>query len=283
MLKVRLTLVLLFVVCFTLATRLQPSQAARETAAGRSGSVLALLLGSGRKMFANEFFAKADAYFHRGSHPSIFDLNAGRAENHMTEEAAHHEHADGEVRHDDHDENPPPHDWIERFGRRFFPTAHAHLREGAEREMLPWLRISAGLDPHRVETYAVTAYWLCDRLGKADEAEQFLREGLRANPNNPELLYELGRICFRYRKDFSRAHNIWLAALRRWHEVEEPKAQPDKLLLEEILGGLFQIEAQKGRFDQAVEYLDQLKQVSPNPEEVQQRIDALMRGRPRPR
>ena len=44
------------------------------------------------------------------------------------------------------------------------------------------------------ETYTVTAYWLRERMGKVDEAEKFLREGLRENPDSYEIMYELGRV-----------------------------------------------------------------------------------------
>ena len=57
-------------------------------------------------------------------------------------------------------------------------TEHTHLEGGNEREILPWLRLSAELDPQRVETYTVAAYWL-RAVGKMVEAEHFLREGLR--------------------------------------------------------------------------------------------------------
>jgi tetratricopeptide (TPR) repeat protein len=141
--------------------------------------------------------------------------------------------------------------------------------------MLPWLRVSAELDPHNVQTYAVTAYWLRDRLNKVDEAELFLREGLRANPNSPELLYELGRLFYENRKDSGRAKNVWQLALRRWHEVEEPKEHSDKLLVLNILGGLTRIEVQAGHYNDAIEYLKQLKEFSPSPEQIQKQIDLL--------
>src|SRR5438309_1796727 len=83
-------------------------------------------------------------------------------------------------------------DWIERFGRHFLITQHSHLSGGNEREILPWLRFSAELDPQRVETYTVAAYWLRS-MGKIVEAERFLRDGLLANPGSPEILFELGR------------------------------------------------------------------------------------------
>src|SRR5437588_9986821 len=83
-----------------------------------------------------------------------------------------------------------PRDWVERFGRHFMITEHTHLQGGNEREILPWLRVSAELDPHRIDTYTVASYWLRSSLGKVDEAEQFLREGLRQNPGSYELWYE---------------------------------------------------------------------------------------------
>jgi tetratricopeptide (TPR) repeat protein len=273
MLKARLILVLLFVAGFSLATCLQIRRAAGETAEQQPDDVLAMVLGDGKKMFANEFFVKADAYFHRGNYPSIFDANQHHEENHMAGET-HEEHGHAGEDHDDHDEAlAPPTDWIQRFGRHFYPTQHVHLEEGSEKEMLPWLRLSAQLDPHRVQTYTVTAYWLRTRLGKVDEAEQFLRDGLRANPNSPDLLYELGRLFFENRKDFFRAKNVWLAALHQWHVVEEPKEKPDLLLVGQILAGLSQIAVQDGHIGEAVDYLNQLKAKSPSPDEV----DELLR------
>lgn len=286
-------LALLFVVCLTLATTLQPEQARREQVEGRSGDVLALLFGDGRKMIASQFFAKADAYFHRGNYPSIFEINARRQENHMTGEAGHDSHpagaehpgepaaagaADEPRDHADHEEPGEagkPRDWIERFGRHFYATEHVHLTGSEAREMLPWLKLSAEMDPHRAETYIVTAYWLRARLGKVDEAERFLREGLKSNPGNPELLFELGRIQFENRTNLVTAKNLWASALKRWHEVEGPKEKPDTFILQEILGGLVRIELGQGRVQPALEYLEQWKAVSPNPAAIQAQIDAL--------
>jgi len=276
MLRAKLMLVLLLTGCFTLATCLQSQQPVRAASGGSSGNALVLLLGDARKMFASQMFAKADAYFHRGNYPSIFDQTPRHEENHMAGETQHHdEHGDAD-HDDDHDEAPAPaHDWIEDFGRHFFPTTHVHLQEGEEREMLPWLRASAELDPQRIETYTVAAYWLQERLNKVDEAEAFLRDGLRANPNSPELLYDLGRLLGKKRQDNVRAKNLWVFALRRWHEVEEPKPKPNQLLELEILGGLAHLELEASHFDRAIDYLNQLKAISPSPEIIQKQIDAL--------
>jgi tetratricopeptide (TPR) repeat protein len=289
--RIRFVLVLLLVVAFSLAAYLEPRQSATEERVGRSESFLAMVLGEGRSLFANEVFAKADAYFHRGNYPSIFEVDARREENHMagaakgeqsdSPEADHDDHAGHAHEHEHSDAEEPDEpisrgkDWIENFGRKFRAADHVHLEKGAEREMLPWLKLSAELDPHSIESYTVSAYWLRERLGKTDEAEQFLREGLRKNPNHPELLNELAWLNFENRNDLSRARNLWRAALRRWHEVEEPKEKPNEFLAERILGGLMQVEIRDGRLPEALEYLLQLKQVSPNPDTVQNRIDEL--------
>jgi tetratricopeptide (TPR) repeat protein len=280
-----LTIVLLFVAAFSLATLIEPRHGAIERTDRGAASVLSAALGDGKRLFANDVFAKADAYFHRGNYPSIFELGARRTENHMAEaasgdshagetpeeHAAHAEHPEEEH----HDEGPPARDWIEAFGRHFYPAAHAHLGKGQEREMLPWLKLAASLDPHQVESYMVAAYWLRERLGKVDEAEQFLRDGLRQNPGNPELLNELARLNLANRNDPARARNLWLAALSRWQPKEGAEKDPNEYLLEQILGGLVRSELQQGNTNSALDYLNRLKQVSPAPEAIQQQIDEL--------
>jgi tetratricopeptide (TPR) repeat protein len=109
-----------------------------------------------------------------------------------------------------------PRDWIDGFGRHFMITEHTHLTGGNEREILPWLRVSASLDPHRVDTYTVASYFLRSRLGDAEQAERFLREGLSANPNSYEILFELGRLYHENLHDSDRAQGVLELALRRW-------------------------------------------------------------------
>src|ERR1051325_908016 len=173
-----LVLGVLAVLCFSLATLVQP-RAARWSRSAQSGSVLKLLLGDGRRIFANQFFVQADVSFHSGYYTSIFDQVEKPKASAMA--AGHSEHSEAE-----HEKEMEflgqPRDWIERFGRHFRVTEHTHLSHGQEREILPWLKLSADLDPQRVETYTVAAYWLRHRLGKVKEAEEVLREGLRNNP-----------------------------------------------------------------------------------------------------
>jgi len=90
----------------------------------------------------------------------------------------------------------PPRDWVERFGRHFIITSTRTCKAPRSGEILPWLRISAELDPQKIETYTVSAYWLRD-LGKVKEAEAFLREGCASIRTAYEILFELGRLLLR--------------------------------------------------------------------------------------
>jgi tetratricopeptide (TPR) repeat protein len=273
----RLTLILLLVGCFSLAAWLEPRHAARINANEPTQSVLGSLLGDGRKFVADYFAIQADVYFHSGYYPSVFD------------EARAQEVQDSDVSHPESGKEQeekgfmgPPLDWIDRFSRHFRPSRHTHLQGNKVEEMLPWLKLSAELDPQRIQTYMVTDYWL-RTLGKSADAEDFIRQGLRANPHSPDLLFALGQIYLEDRKDYFRAKNIFLAAKKDWHQRDDSKPAVSKngeetkdyLLLERILGGLVKLEEATGHLDQAVAYLQELKPDAGDPASVQKRIDEL--------
>lgn len=268
-----LILVLMLVVCFSLATTIQPRTAGWSERA-RSGDVLKLMLGDGRRLFANHFFVQADISFHSGYYPSIFDRRETPKESAMTSSREEHgEHSEAE-----HEKEMAflgqSRDWIERFGRHFRITEHTHLAHGQEREILPWLKISAELDPQKIDTYTVAAYWL-RTMGKEREAEGFLREGLRNNPNSHELLFELGRLYRESLHEDDRARNVWDLALRKWREQESRKEKPDLMGLEQIAVNLGRLEADTGRPVRAIEMLELAKKLSPHPVVLQQQIDEI--------
>jgi tetratricopeptide (TPR) repeat protein len=269
-----LILVLLMMFCFSLATIMQPKASALGEQ-GQAGSVMKILLGDGRKIFAAHFFTQADITFHSGYYPSIFDHSqAPKDSHHMTSE-------EGSPAEEEHERQMnflgKPRDWIEAFGRHFMITEHTHLANGNELEILPWLKLSAEMDPQRVDTYTVTAYWLRVRLGKAAEAEQFLREGLRANPNSFEILFELGRLYSDNYKDPAKARNVWELALRRWHEADAAGKEPDEFVLEEITANLARLEEQAGNLKSAIAYLEMARKISPNPDALEQQIKELQK------
>jgi tetratricopeptide (TPR) repeat protein len=266
-----LLLVLLGMACFSLATYLQP-QAGNWSQRGQD-SMMKVLLGDGRRLLANHLFTKADIYFHSGYYPTIFDSSEPPKESHMT---GHDQHHEGE-----HEEEEnfmgKPRDWVDAFGRNFKITQHTHLEHGREREILPWLKLSAEMDPHLIDTYTVAAYWLANHLHKVPEAEEFLRQGLRENPNSYEILFALGRIYYNNYHDASRARNVWELALKRWREQESSKKDPNRFALEEIVVNLGRLEEDQGNLSAAILYLEEAKKVSPVPQTIQKQIDELRR------
>lgn len=328
-----LLIALLLVVAFSLSTGLMTLQIAGERPdAGRS--LLVSLLGDSRRMFANQFFVKADEYFHAGYYPSIFDQAANNTKGGGSAVAT------GAVTGDAHagevEWMHAPQDWIERFSRNFFPSEHRHVdaaghdhdgdgvqdhaaadhlehdHDGdgvadhaaaehdehghahehgqgtpdevgsAMREILPWLRIAAELDPNREETYITGAYWLRKRMNRVDEAEEFVRDGLRANPKSYALCFELARIYEDHRKDPARARNLYQLSLRYWNDSQRLAPEPDHFLLAQILAQFATLERREGNRDRAIALLRELKRFSPNPAGIDQLIRDVEAGKPPP-
>jgi tetratricopeptide (TPR) repeat protein len=263
-------LILLLAVCFTLATALQLRVAKRNNP-GQSNNVFKLFMGEGRRLFAHEFYVMADVYFHSGYYPSIFDKQESQSD------------VLGAVRGESDDDEDTtntvffgaPKDWVDNFGWKFRFNQHTHLSSGDQREILPWLQLAADMDPQMVQTYTVAAFWLRTSLHNPKEAEAFLREGLRNNPDNCEILFELGRLYNEDYHDANRARNIWVAALRYWRAQDEDakKSVENKRLYDAMLVNLAYLEENAGNWPQAIEYFEMAKQVSPDPDAIQKRID----------
>ena len=269
-----LVLLLLVAGCFALATSLEPRVAAWSNQ-DSADSVFKVLLGDGRRIFANQAFAEADIYFHSGYYPSVFDqAQAPKDSSHMTAQ-------EGSPEEEEHERQMNflglPRDWIDRFGRHFLITEHTHLKAGQERELLPWLKLSAELDPQRVEAYTVGAYFLQKHLHKPAEAEEFLREGLRNNPQSYDILYALGRLYLDEYHQPDRARNVWAAALRRWQQQEPAKKKPDLGALDQIAVNLSRVEEQLGDLNGAIEHLELAITASPQPEALKQQVAELKR------
>jgi tetratricopeptide (TPR) repeat protein len=280
-------LALLLAVCFTLATLFVPRAAwwndvprAADWNKGQSSAdnIFKLLLGEGRRLFGNEMFIMADAYFHSGYYPSIFD---GPLKEHDVAERPEGKTEDEDSTSDDFLGRPP--DWIAALDREFVPNQHTHLNSGGPTgdekdsnvgEILPWLKLATDMNPQYIDAYRVGYYWL-SRLHKPEEARGFLLEGLRNNPGSSELLFDLGSL---YNKDFhdaNRARNVWLAALRCWQaQNDNAKASVEgKRLCDNISLNLAHLEENAGNWPLAVKYLEITKQVSPDPDAVQKQID----------
>jgi tetratricopeptide (TPR) repeat protein len=278
----QLVVAALLVLCFGLAAHLDVWFQAWQGSRTQNADVLSVLLGDGRRLFANHFFVKADAYFHSGYYPTVFDNREAFKTPHVAEDSGT---VAGKNEGDETAFMGKPRDWIDAFSRDFLPATHTHLDQGGTlkdlgdssevREILPWLQLSAELNPNDIRTYLVTAYWLRRRMGKTDEAEQFLREGLRANPGSYAILFELGCLFEENHHDPARARNLWQVALRNCQKADPAKSDPDQFFLLGILAHLSRLEESEGNYSQALVYMDLWKAASPNPDAIQKQIDEL--------
>ena len=258
---------------FTLATSLALT-ADNWSARAKSDNVFGMLFGDGRKLFANHFFTMADVYFHSGYYPSVFDQRAVEEK-----EIISASHGKKETEEDEKNEDflGKPKDWIDAFGRHFRITQHNHLEQGTEREILPWLRLAADLDPQKIETYTVGAFFLRDHMGRTPEAEAFLREGLRNNPDSCEILFELGRLYHDGLHDNVRARNVWELGVKKFLARSEAERKEEKLVLDELAVSLARLEDEVGNYGQAISWFQLALKVSPAPDALQMQIDELQK------
>lgn len=304
---------LLFSGAVCLASVLHPHFDALQRLNPDRDDPLAGVLGEGRRLFANHFYLKADAYFHSGYYPTIFDNRESHQTPHIAEDAGVRE---GKNTGDELKFLGEASNWIDSHGRNHFPSRHTHLGEdnpdpgssqakghdhdheqghdhdhdhdhdegpgqsGVERELLPWLKLSSKLDPNLVETYTVGAFWL-RQLNKYQEAERFLREGLKANPGSIEILFELGRCRFDA-KDPERARNIWEHAWELWlrQEGQKPFAEQNRFLSSQILLNLARLESRVGNRERSLHWLHIALPLAINPEQIKLRIADVSAGRP---
>ncbi len=298
----KLILALLMVLCFGLAAGMERWWVGWEGNRSEE-SIMEIALGDGRRLFANHFYFKADEYFHSGFYPSIFDAPLDEGEDSDGAPAMAQEAGATRGKRKELPGPGQPKDWLEAFGRNFYPSVHTHLDMGGAhahdhehdhehahpageasdeemiREILPWLKISAQMNPQRIETYTVSAYWLRTRMDKVEEAEEILGEGLRANPDSYEILFELGRIYDGHYQNVPRARQLWNRALRKWSEQEASKSAEDRnlFMLSQICSHLAFLEDRAGNLPEALRHMRNWQKGVPNPEAIQRRIDLLQK------
>jgi tetratricopeptide (TPR) repeat protein len=227
---------------------------------------------------------------HKAAKP---EAKADKHDDHDHDHAAHEDEKSDAKEHvhgahcnhgeEEHDFLGKPKDWFDGFSRHFFISQHTHLTDkgtNAAKEILPWIQLASKLDPNKVESYTVGAFWLRD-LKRHGEAEQFLREGLRRNPDSYEILLELGR-GYLEQKDYERARNVLNMSFRYWREKEngKPVEQQDRFTAGLILNHLVKAEDRLGNREQAISWLGIVRKISPYPEEIDKRIAEVRAGQP---
>jgi len=262
----------LVVLMFTLALQLDTSfTVARRTEQPKD--VMGAVFGEGRKLFAEQSFTMADVYFHSGYYPSVFDQGAQAQKEIITAS-----HGQKETEEDEKKEDfmGRPRDWVDAFGRHFKITQHTHLEGHQEREILPWLRLSASLNPHKIDTYTVGAYFLWEHLNRPDQAEIFLREGLRNNPDSYEILFELGRLYRDVEHDADHACNLFELGIKKFQAASASQQKEDHVAGEKLVVNLAYLEEKIGNYESALKWFEVACALSPFPDEMRKEM-ALIR------
>jgi tetratricopeptide (TPR) repeat protein len=112
-------------------------------------------------------------------------------------------------------------------------------------------------------------------LNRVDQAEKVLREGIRNNPKNYELLYEMGRLYQDNQHNLERARNIWRYAFKCWFEQGEEGRETTGFFGSRIACSLGELEKEAGNLPQAIRYFELAKPYSPKPEGPQKQIEEL--------
>ena len=163
----------------------------------RNSSALARMLGEYRAMSSDVLLMKTENYLHSGvgyemhvvNDPSAMSLGSqiNEMKGHQQEVGATGDHAH------EHEGNvatlikPPAEDyrgflgdWLRQVKPWKDPKVGHNHTDG--RELLPWFRVMTFNNPHYIRAYAMGAWWLIQE--DIDQAESFIREGIRNNPKS---------------------------------------------------------------------------------------------------
>jgi len=209
------------------------------------GGVTDLLFGSSRQALSADLYEEADTFFHRG--------------------VPHH------ARHVAMDT------WIERMHDVISPAEHRHAEGKASIEIIPWLKLATDADPHNIDAWLVSAYWLETGLERPDLAEQALREAQRNNPDDYRILLERARLCIRTGR-FEQAANVLDASLKRWPGGQDPRDRQSLLDKAELLSDRGFLDEMSGRTNRAVEAFKNVLAIFPDRTYIGERVHLLETG-----
>lgn len=212
--------------------------------------------GQSRSLLADYALRKAADYYHSGALPTIFAMGSADEDT---------EHSEGEHEHNGFDE----------FLRAFYPTAHTHLDSGGATgmnknlvsEVLPWLWLASRLEPERDYPYVEASFWLRKSLKMPRQAEAFLRDGFRNNPNSIGVCLELGKVAYQDHQNIPQSR-FYLERAFELYEARPEVRSENSTAYGQLLGLLAQLEEEDQRYEQAAKYLQILMNYSPNPEAI---------------
>ena len=235
-------LALSWTAAFSLACRLSDSKASAQpggdTIAGR-------FLGQSRVAFGQSFMEEADTFFHMGVghfHTRAFT-----------------------------------NDVYQQWSHAIRPTTHVHTHGYHVSEIMPWLRFATDMDPHNVEAYLTTAYWLGDAIKRPDLESRILLEAESNNPGDYRILSARGRMFFAEHDD-AKAAALLDAGIRMWPSQQDPKDDETRLELSEMLSYRAFLYEVNGNRKQSLEMFRRALSLFPRNQGLARRVLAMEQG-----
>ena len=241
-----MALIILIVVMFCLAAYLSELGPERSPNKSSGDSVMANLLGASRAVLSQNLYEKADDYFHFGMA-------------HTRKEAM---------------SNDP----FKRLHEKLNPHIHAHADGRNVSEIMPWLKFAIEMDPHNVEAYLVTAYWLSHGGQDTQAALSVLRQAVLNNPNDYRILTERAKIYMLLHEE-QKAKQSLDAALRVWPSNQDPADEQTKMDLSQILTYRAFIYEMDGDAKGALQQYERSLALFPDQQGLQKRVVALKEGK----
>lgn len=194
---------------------------------------LALLLGDARQQLSQALFDKVDEYFHGGSRTVACERGMWQDD---------HEHGHGH----DHGHDcgsdlcgprlglfVDPWTWL---NRRIHVQEHRHMGRHEAAELLPWVWAASRVSPGNIQAFLAGSYVLARMVERPHEAARLLEEGIRENPQTPELDCALGELLLTRLRDPAGAEVWFRSALEKCRARGE---QADEATREVWLRALF--------------------------------------------
>ena len=163
-------------------------------------SLLSLISDDTRMVLSFSMMKKADEYFHGGVRAADCTLEKHAAEE-LTGEPDHdhdHEHSLSQHEISSQEALKKPFLWI---NSQIHAQEHRHLKYGRSVELLPWVSAAVMASPHNIQAYESGSYILHRMTEKPQLAVNFLKDGIKNNPESPVLETTLGELFYNSIKD----------------------------------------------------------------------------------
>jgi len=218
------------------------------------------VFGELRTYLSSASYINADVYFHGG----LYDFHEDCSLFTPGHISSNHEREDG----DHYDSRPQKktQNPLLEIAEKISITQHRHAIGSEEKELLPWMLYSVKLNPKNEKAYIIGGYWLGMRLNKLNEAINFLREGIKNNPESWEIYLTLGEIYLVALKDYQNAR-IYLEKAK---DLAESK-KADKFDLRSIYTFLAEAYDKTGYPKESVDLYEKLLKIFPKDETIKKR------------